>query len=100
RRLRRLREKSWRGESWMAWGLGDRGLGLEKLRQRALERSGSSLRTPVYSLLLACTFLTIVASTAMRTATPLVTCRWMTDWGPSATSLEISTSRFIGPGCI
>ena len=49
---------------------------------------------------LLCTFLAIVASTAMRMATPLATCRWMTDCGPSATSLAISTSRFIGPGCI
>ena len=42
----------------------------------------------------------IEASTAMRTATPLFTCSRMTDWGPSATSDEISTPRFIGPGCI
>src|ERR1700754_4151067 len=42
----------------------------------------------------------MVASTAMRTATPFATCRWITDCGPSATSLAISTSRFIGPGCI
>src|SRR6476661_1218267 len=34
----------------------------------------------------------------MRTATPLVTCGRMTLWGPSATSLSISTPRFMGPG--
>src|SRR5579871_6526931 len=32
----------------------------------------------------------IVSSTAMRTATPLLTCERMTDWGPSATSDAIS----------
>ena len=38
------------------------------------------------------------ASTAMRTAMPFVTCSRMTDCGPSATALSISTPRFIGPG--
>jgi hypothetical protein len=42
----------------------------------------------------------IEASTAMRTATPLFTCSRMTERGPSATSEEISTPRFMGPGCI
>jgi hypothetical protein len=42
----------------------------------------------------------IVASTAMRTATPFATWRWIIDCGPSATALAISTSRFIGPGCM
>ena len=42
----------------------------------------------------------IEASTAMRTATPLLTCSRITERGPSATSDEISTPRFIGPGCI
>ena len=37
-------------------------------------------------------------SSAMRTATPLVTCSLMYDCGPSATSLVISTPRFNGPG--
>src|SRR5688572_32314190 len=40
------------------------------------------------------------SSTAMRTATPLETCRRMTDCGPSATAESISTPRFIGPGCM
>ena len=35
----------------------------------------------------------------MRTATPLVTWSMITEYGPSATVLEISTPRFIGPGC-
>ena len=35
----------------------------------------------------------------MRTATPLVTWGRITLCGPSATSLSISTPRFIGPGC-
>src|SRR5262249_32265942 len=48
----------------------------------------------------ACKFREMVESTAMRTATPFMTCCWMTDCGPSATSLVISTSRFIGPGCM
>src|ERR1700722_5563164 len=37
---------------------------------------------------------------AMRMATPFVTCSAMTDCGPSATSLVISSPRIIGPGCI
>jgi hypothetical protein len=41
-----------------------------------------------------------VRRTAMRTATPFATWVRMTDCGPSATSLSISTSRFMGPGCI
>ena len=40
------------------------------------------------------------ASTAILTATPLLTCSRMTERGPSATSEAISTPRFIGPGCI
>ncbi len=40
------------------------------------------------------------SSTAMRTATPLLTCARITDCGPSATSEEISMPRFIGCGCI
>src|SRR6266850_1636953 len=40
------------------------------------------------------------ASTAMRTATPLLTCSRMTERGPSATSEAISTPRFMGPGCM
>ena len=39
--------------------------------------------------------------TAIRTATPFVTCSRITDRrGSSATSLAISTPRFIGPGCM
>ena len=38
-------------------------------------------------------------SSAMRTATPLVTCSSTQDCGPSATSGVISMPRFIGPGC-
>src|SRR4029077_9315970 len=38
-------------------------------------------------------------STAIRTATPLVTWGRITLCGPSATSLSISTPRFMGPGC-
>ena len=34
----------------------------------------------------------------MRTATPLVTWSRMTEYGLSATSGEISTPRFTGPG--
>src|SRR5512143_2772504 len=37
-------------------------------------------------------------NTAMRTATPFVTCSRITLKGPSATSESISTPRFIGPG--
>ena len=37
-------------------------------------------------------------STAMRMATPFVTCSRITLWGPSATSESISTPRFMGPG--
>ena len=37
-------------------------------------------------------------STAILTATPLVTCLRITEWGPSATSESISTPRFMGPG--
>ena len=40
------------------------------------------------------------SSTAMRTATPISTCSRISDWAPSATAEEISTPRFIGPGCI
>ena len=36
----------------------------------------------------------------MRTATPLLTCSRITERGPSATSEEISTPRFMGPGCM
>ena len=36
----------------------------------------------------------------MRTASPLVTCSRITEFGPSATSLVSSTSRLIGPGCM
>ena len=39
-------------------------------------------------------------STAMRTATPLVTCRVATVTGRSATSPAISTPRTIGPGWV
>ena len=39
-------------------------------------------------------------SSAMRTATPLVTCSGMTDCSPSSTLLASSTPRFTGPGCI
>src|SRR5439155_17707235 len=39
-------------------------------------------------------------STAMRTATPEATWSRMTEYGPSATSVAISTPRFIGPGCM
>ena len=35
---------------------------------------------------------------AMRTATPFVTWSRITEYGPSATSLAISTPRFMGPG--
>ena len=35
----------------------------------------------------------------MRTATPFVTWSRITEYGPSATSLAISTPRFMGPGC-
>jgi len=38
------------------------------------------------------------SSTAMRTATPLLTWARMTDCGPSATSEAISMPRFIGCG--
>src|SRR5579863_3055364 len=41
-----------------------------------------------------------VSSTAMRTATPLLTCARITDWGPSAISEAISMPRFIGCGCM
>src|SRR5262249_48719755 len=38
---------------------------------------------------------------AMRTATPISTCSWMTLRSrSSATSESISTPRFIGPGCM
>ena len=46
------------------------------------------------------TLRTMVASTAMRTATPFCTCWRITDCAPSATAESISTPRFIGPGCI
>jgi len=36
----------------------------------------------------------------MRTARPLVTCRRITLFRPSATSLSISSPRLIGPGCM
>src|SRR2546426_11522499 len=39
-------------------------------------------------------------STAIRTATPFVTCSRITLWGPSATRASISTPRFMGPGCM
>ena len=39
-------------------------------------------------------------NTAMRTASPLVTCSRMTDCGPSASADASSTSRLIGPGCM
>src|ERR1700691_2767966 len=42
----------------------------------------------------------IDASTAIRTAPPLLTCSRITDFGPSATSDAISTPRFMGPGCM
>src|SRR5680860_257062 len=38
--------------------------------------------------------------TAIRTATPLVTCSTMTERAESATVAEISMPRFIGPGCM
>src|SRR5439155_22411547 len=38
--------------------------------------------------------------TAMRTATPFVTCARMTLCDPSATRESISTPRFMGPGCM
>ncbi len=38
--------------------------------------------------------------TAIRTATPISTCSWITLCGPSAISDAISTPRFIGPGCM
>jgi len=40
------------------------------------------------------------SSTAMRTATPFVTCWVMTEAGLSARLDSISMPRFIGPGCI
>ena len=40
------------------------------------------------------------SSTAMRTATPISTCSRMSDCALSATSVSISTPRFIGPGCM
>ena len=39
-------------------------------------------------------------STAMRTATPFVTCSSTSDRAPCATAGEISTPSFIGPGCM
>ena len=36
----------------------------------------------------------------MRTATPLATCSTITARGESAASAEISSPRFIGPGCM
>src|SRR5215207_8876755 len=39
-------------------------------------------------------------STAIRTATPLVTCCVIIEPGSSEGSTAISTPRFIGPGCI
>ncbi len=36
----------------------------------------------------------------MRTATPLPTCSTTTERGESAASAEISSPRFIGPGCM
>ena len=39
-------------------------------------------------------------STAMRTASPLVTCVSIPDCGPSAIAELISIPRFIGPGCM
>ena len=40
-----------------------------------------------------------VSSSAIRVWSPLRTCRRIRDWGLSATSEDISTPRFIGPGC-
>jgi hypothetical protein len=40
------------------------------------------------------------SKTAMRTATPISTCSRMSDCELSATSVSISTPRFIGPGCM
>src|SRR5262249_33903046 len=40
------------------------------------------------------------SSTAMRTATPLLTWLRITDCGPSATSDAISMPRFMGCGCM
>src|SRR5678815_1002772 len=37
---------------------------------------------------------------AIRTATPEATWSRITEYGPSATSVAISTPRFIGPGCM
>src|SRR5262245_56764001 len=37
---------------------------------------------------------------AIRTATPAATWSRMTEYGPSATSVAISTPRFSGPGCM
>src|SRR5256885_514046 len=39
-------------------------------------------------------------SSAIRTATPLVTCVSMTDCADRATRGSISTPSFIGPGCM
>src|SRR5690606_31960167 len=44
--------------------------------------------------------LTSKCMTAIRTATPFVTCSRMTLRGPSATSAANSRSRLIGPGCM
>lgn len=43
---------------------------------------------------------TIESKIAARTKTPFRTCLKISDRGPSASSLSISTPRFIGPGCI
>src|SRR5690625_884250 len=39
-------------------------------------------------------------STAIRTETPLATCSNAVFWSESAAAAEISSPRFIGPGCI
>ena len=43
---------------------------------------------------------TLRYNTAMRTGTPLVTCRSTTDMSESTTRESISTPRFMGPGCM
>ena len=44
-------------------------------------------------------FSTSIDNAAMRTAMPFLTCAKTAERGPSASSLSISTPRFIGPGC-
>jgi hypothetical protein len=43
---------------------------------------------------------TTSSKSAMRTATPFVTCSTMTELDPSARLDSISMPRFIGPGCM